>query len=201
MRSDSAPWVIVDVETTGSDPDACRVISVAALAVTATGAITDSVVTLLDAGVDPGPTDVHGLTRAMLIGQPRFADIADALAELLRGRTLVAHNVAFDYAFLAAEARRAGTRLPVDEVMCTVELARRLNLGVGSLKLAALAHHWNIAQTRPHDALDDALVLVEIFQRELAQAQNSGVALPIRHPRTLEPPVFEMRGADLLKAS
>lgn len=115
--------------------------------------------------------------------------------------TLVAHNVAFDYAFLAAEARRAGTRLPVDEVMCTVELARRLNLGVGSLKLAALAHHWNIAQTRPHDALDDALVLVEIFQRELAQAQNSGVALPIRHPRTLEPPVFEMRGADLLKAS
>ena len=51
------------------------------------------------------------------------------LIEVLRGRTLVAHNVGFDYSFLAAEAELAGVGLPIDTVMCTVELARRLDLG------------------------------------------------------------------------
>ncbi|WP_269195119.1 exonuclease domain-containing protein, partial [Mycobacterium avium] len=80
--------------------------------------------------VDPGHAPVHGLTAAMLEDQPQFADIAGDVVEVLRGRTLVAHNVAFDYAFLAAEAELAGIELPVDTVMCTVELARRLDLGI-----------------------------------------------------------------------
>ena len=74
---------------------------------------------------------MHGLTAAMLEDQPQFADIVGDVVEVLRGRTLVAHNVAFDYSFLAAEAEMAEAELPVDSVMCTVELARRLELGPG----------------------------------------------------------------------
>ena len=43
----------------------------------------------------------------MLAGQPSFADVAADLIDVLRGRTLVAHNVGFDYSFLAAEAELA----------------------------------------------------------------------------------------------
>ena len=43
------------------------------------------------------------------------------LIEVLRGRTLVAHNVGFDYSFLAAEAELAGVELPID----TVDVHRR----------------------------------------------------------------------------
>ena len=43
--------------------------------------------------------------------------------------------------------------------MCTVELARRLDLGTENLMLETLARHWGITQMKPHDALDDALVL------------------------------------------
>ena len=86
-------FVVVDVETSGFDPAAARVLSLAALTITADGSIENSMYTLLNPGVDPGPTNIHGLTPAMLAGQPCFADIAEDLAPLLRGRILVAHNV------------------------------------------------------------------------------------------------------------
>ena len=106
-------------------------------------------VSLLNPGVDPGPTHVHGITAEMLEDQPSFADIAGDLADLMHGRTLVAHNVGFDYSFLAAEAELAGTALPVDTVMCTVELSRRLDLGLENLRLESLARHWDIRKPAP----------------------------------------------------
>ena len=121
---------VIDVETSGFRPGQARIISLAVLGLDADGRVEQSVVSLLNPGVDPGPTHVHGLTAAMLEDQPQFADIVGDVAEVLRGRTLVAHNVAFDYAFLAAEAELAEAELPVDTVMCTVELARRLDLGI-----------------------------------------------------------------------
>ena len=65
-------FVVVDVETSGFDPADAHI---ELATVTAGGAIENSIYRLLDPGVDPGPTDVHGLTPAMMAGQPRYADI------------------------------------------------------------------------------------------------------------------------------
>ncbi len=155
-------------------------ISVAALALDADGRVEQSVVSLLNPGVDPGPTHVHGLTAEMLEDQPTFAEIAGDLAELLSGRTLVAHNVGFDYAFLAAEAELADVVLPIDTAMCTVELSRRLELGLDNLRLETLAQHWGVTQTRAHDAFDDALVLSRVLSPALDRARDRDVWLPVR---------------------
>ncbi|RWA17689.1 DNA polymerase III subunit epsilon [Mycolicibacterium elephantis DSM 44368] len=171
------------METSGFRPGQARVVSIAALALGDDGNVEQSLYSLLDPGVDPGPTHVHGLTAEMLHGQPCFGDIADALIELLDGRTLVAHNVGFDYSFLAAEAELVGEELPIDTVMCTVELARRLDLGTENLRLETLAAHWGVTQMKPHDALDDALVLAQILKPVLLRARERKVWLPV-HPVT-----------------
>jgi len=176
-------WAVIDVETSGFRPGQARIISVAALGLDADGQVEQSVVSLLNPGVDPGPTHVHGLTAAMLEDQPQFADIVGDVIEVLRGRTLVAHNVAFDYAFLAAEAELAEAELPVDSVMCTVELARRLDLGIDNLRLETLAAHWGVIQERPHDAFDDALVLTGVLASALERARERDIWLPV-HPVT-----------------
>jgi DNA polymerase-3 subunit epsilon len=93
---------------------------------------------------------------------------------------LVAHNVGFDYGFLTAEAELVGVELPIDSVMCTVELARRLELGTENLRLETLAAHWGVSQMRPHDALDDAQVLAQILKPTLARARERKVWLPLR---------------------
>ncbi len=175
-----AGWVVVDVETSGFRPGHARVLSVAALALDYDGNVEHSVVSLLNPGVDPGPTHVHGLTSQMLEDQPTFADIATDLAELMAGRTLVAHNAEFDYSFLTAEAELAATTLPIDNVMCTVELARRLDLGLDNLRLETLARHWNVPQTRAHDAFDDALVLSRVLTPALERARERDIWLPVR---------------------
>jgi DNA polymerase III subunit epsilon len=175
-----AGWAVVDVETTGFHPRQARVVSVAALALGDDGNVEGSFSSLLNPGVDPGPTHVHGLTTEMLAGQPTFAEIVGELNGVLEGRTLVAHNVGFDYAFLAAEAELVGAVLPVDTVMCTVELCRRLGLGIENLRLETLAAHWGVTQMRPHDALDDALVLAQILKPALAGAHDRKAWLPVR---------------------
>jgi DNA polymerase III subunit epsilon len=176
-------WAVIDVETSGFRPGQARIISLAALGLDAHGRVEQSVVSLLNPGVDPGPTHVHGLTAAMLEDQPQFADIVGDVIEVLRGRTLVAHNVTFDYAFLAAEAELAEAELPVDSVMCTVELARRLDLGIDNLRLETLAAHWGVTQERPHDAFDDALVLTGVLASALERARERDIWLPV-HPVT-----------------
>jgi DNA polymerase-3 subunit epsilon len=178
--STSTGWVVVDVETTGTDPDTCRMLSLAALALAPDGAVLDTMSTLLNPGVDPGPTHIHGLTAKSLAGAPQFHDISTTLTTLLCGRTLVAHNADFDYGFLTAEAARARTGLPVEQLLCTVELAATLNLGLPNLRLATLADRYRIQQHRPHDALDDATVLARIFQQLLTLAARAGLPLPIR---------------------
>jgi DNA polymerase III subunit epsilon len=175
-----AGWAVVDVETSGFRPGHARVVSVAALALGDDGNVERSLYSLLDPGVDPGPTHVHGLTAEMLAGQPCFQEVVGDLVELLKGRTLVAHNVGFDYAFLAAEAELVGAELPIDTVMCTVELARRLELGTENLRLETLAAHWGITQMKPHDALDDALVLAQILKPVLVRARERKAWLPVR---------------------
>ena len=177
---DGAGWAVVDVETSGFHPGHARIISIAALALGDDGNVEQSLYSLLNPGVDPGPTHVHGLTAEMLEGQPCFADIVGDLIALLRGRTLVAHNVGFDYSFLTAEAEMVDAELPIDTAMCTVELTRRLELGTENLRLETLAAHWGITQLKPHDALDDAMVLAQILKPVLVRARERKVWLPVR---------------------
>jgi DNA polymerase-3 subunit epsilon len=134
----------------------------------------------------------------MLEGQPTFADVIGELNAVLEGRTLVAHNVGFDYAFLANEAELAGAELPVDTVMCTVELARRLDLGIDNLRLETLAAHWGVTQMRPHDALDDALVLAQILKPSLAGAHDRKAWLPVRPVRRRSWPNGQVTHEELL---
>jgi DNA polymerase III subunit epsilon len=180
VRDPDGGWAVIDVETSGFRPGQARIISIAVLGLDASGRVEQSVVSLLNPGVDPGPTHVHGLTTAMLEDQPQFGDIVGDVVKVLRGRTLVAHNVAFDYSFLAAEAELAEAALPVDSVMCTVELARRLDLGTDNLRLETLAAHWGVTQERPHDAFDDAMVLTGVLASALDRAREQDIWLPVR---------------------
>lgn len=178
-------WVVVDVETSGMKPAVDRVLSVAAVVLDDDGEVVEEFTTLLNPGVDPGPVHVHGLTPALLAGKPRFADVAAELGRVLEGRTVVAHNAAFDASFLAAEARRAGLQPPLQQYVCTLDLAGRLHLSTRDLKLATLAMHFGVEQRAAHDAHDDALVLAGVFSGLLGVAAEKDVRPTVRQLETM----------------
>ena len=174
-----AGWALVDVETSGLRAREHRVLSVAAITMDAAGRVQDEFSTLLNPGCDPGPVHIHRLTRERLSGAPTFDAVIGPLTRMLDGRTLVAHNAAFDHGFLVEEARRAGATLPTATRLCTVTLARRLQLDVPDVKLGTLARHWGIRQDNAHDALDDARTLTHVFRRSVDLAESLGLGLPI----------------------
>ncbi|MDT8435197.1 MAG: exonuclease domain-containing protein, partial [Gemmatimonadota bacterium] len=120
-------FAVVDVETTGSAPGrGDRIVEFACVRMRA-GRIRSVFETLVDPGV-PVPRWITGLTGIAtedVAGAPRFEDIASRVREELRGRVFTAHNVSFDWRFVAAELRRAGAEVPEGERLCTVRLARR----------------------------------------------------------------------------
>ncbi|MGA4544516.1 DEDDh family exonuclease [Uniformispora flossi] len=174
-------FAVVDVETTGLTVRD-RVVSVAVLLLDAGGTVTGRWSTLVDPRRDPGPTHIHGLTREALTGQPLFAAIADDLAELLEDRVLVAHNAAFDWKMLAAEYGLLGRDMPTTARLCTLTLAKRLDLPLPDWRLASLAAYYQVRQFRAHDAEDDARVLAEVFRPALHEAARRDLPLPVTTP-------------------
>ena len=108
--------VVVDLETTGSDPKNDRVLRIACLR----GSITDfatrgfthleQFTARLNPGfaIPPEASRFGGINRYHITGNKTFEDIAAPLKKFIGDLPLIGHNVSFDKAFLSAELNRAG---------------------------------------------------------------------------------------------
>ena len=146
---------VVDLETTGVLPSVDRVIEVGVVLLDDAGSVEDEFCTLVDPGRDVGPTSVHGIRAADVVGAPTFAEIAPHVAGMVSGRVVVAHNALFDLRFLAREFGRAGlTPIGLTPALCTMRLASSYDRSMRSL--AALCDAFSIRNEHAHAALDDA---------------------------------------------
>jgi DNA polymerase III subunit epsilon len=176
---------VIDVETTGFSARTERIVEIAMVRVEPGGAISERWVTLVDPGRPPGPSHVHGITTDVLAGAPTIADIAGAVAQRLAGCVLVAHNVAFDLPFIAAELARAGTEMPDVQTVCTLEASRR-QLTLASNKLASVCAHFGIPLTNAHSALADAEATAAACYALLEVAERRGRGRIAAHRSTAE---------------
>jgi len=158
------PLVFIDLETTGPNLAADRIIEIGIVEVDADGAREWSSLVDPQQPVSDFITRLTGIDSAMTAGAPHFAELAPALAERLRGRLFVAHNARFDYGFLKREFARAGIAFRA-QCLCTVKLSRRLFPQHHRHSLDALLERHAITVAARHRALDDARVLWELWQR------------------------------------
>src|ERR1700722_9902422 len=142
--------IILDTETTGLDAaQDHRIIEIGALEIVSrrpTGRHFHQYLNP-ERDIDEGALEVHGITRARLEPEPKFAQIAAQLIEFLRGAELIIHNAAFDVGFLDAEfARLPGGAITVTS-LCTVvdslALARQMHPGQRN-SLDALCKRYNV---------------------------------------------------------
>jgi len=116
---------------------------------------------------EEGALRVHGLTDEFLADKPRFAEIAGAFVDYVRGAELVIHNADFDVEFLDLELGRAGLGRLEDHVagvVDTLTLARELHPGKRN-SLDALCERYAVdnAHRTLHGALLDARLLAEVY--------------------------------------
>lgn len=99
----------VGLETTGLSPGQHhRIIELAIVHVGEDDQQQAAWSTLINPLRDFGASAIHGITAADLFNAPTFDDVAGDIADRLRGRVLVAHNLPFDARFLSAEFQRLG---------------------------------------------------------------------------------------------
>jgi DNA polymerase-3 subunit epsilon len=164
------PLAFLDLESTGVDPAADRVIEVAVLTLLPRGA-PESFHRRVNPGVPipPAATAVHGVADADVADAPPFAAIAPGLFAALHGADLAGFGVVtFDLPLLAAEFARVRIpfRVAGRRVIDVLALYRRLQ---PRTLASAVREYLGREHDGAHSAAADARAAAEVLDRQVGR--------------------------------
>jgi DNA polymerase-3 subunit epsilon len=185
MKWKDLPIVAFDTETTGLEPfggDRIIEIAIVELRLDAEGKVAErrdwAQLINPERDIPRKVTEITGISAADVANKPRFEEMAGEIREWLGRGVTVAHNYAFDLAFLTREFDEASKRMgdplmrwpePVAEVD-TVDLSMRCFPDARSHKLSDLSERLGVQLERAHRATDDAAAcgysFVELVRRD-----------------------------------
>lgn len=184
--------ICLDTETTGLDPKTGhRLIEIACIEIESFVPTGRSFHKYIDPcrDIDPEAEKVHGISRKMLDGKPRFEDpdICDAFLAFVGDAPLVAHNAAFDRGFINAELVRAGRApLPDGRWTCTYELAKsRFPGAYNSLDALCKRFKISLAEREKHGALIDTRLLSMVYMELRGGKERALDLTPVRTASTV----------------
>ena len=161
-------FLAIDTETTGLFPESDRIVEVGAVRFDASGAELGRFSTLINPGrpMSPAAFRVHGIDDEMLAVAPGPRVALPEFVAFLGDpgtTTLLAHNAAFDAAFLGRELARLGLDLPAHRVVDTLALARRRLPEAPDFRLDTLARLLGLDAEGAHRALADSLRVMGLW--------------------------------------
>ena len=160
--------IVLDTETTGFDPrTGDRLIEVGCIEIEdllPTGRTFHRLVNP-ERLIPEGAIKVHGITDDKVRGAPKFAEIVSDLMEFIGDAPVIAHNAAFDRAFIDHECGLCGWAL-IHETrwIDTLALAQKRFPGMAN-SLDALCKRFKVSlvERTLHGALIDARLLAEVY--------------------------------------
>jgi DNA polymerase-3 subunit epsilon len=176
----SLSLVVFDTETTGLEPSrGDAIVQIAGVRIVNGRLMSGEI---FDSYVDPrrpipaASTRVHGITEEMVRGADPIERVLPRFHAFLDGGVLVAHNAAFDMAFLTRHAAEAGVSFD-SPVLDTVLLAAHLFGTTQSLTLDALAARFGIdlPEDSRHTALGDSLATARVLLRLFDLLEAEGI--------------------------
>lgn len=156
-------FAIIDIETTGLDPKKDKITEIAILIHDGLSVV-DEYSTLInpERSIPHYISGITGITNQMVLDAPKFYEVAKKILEMTRDCVFVAHNVEFDFGFVAAEYKSLGY-VYKREKLCTVKLSRKLLPRRASYSLGNLCRALGISLQKHHRALDDATATAQLF--------------------------------------
>lgn len=155
--------IYYDTETTGVRPEKDRIIEIAAY----DPIRNESFVQFVNPGcpIPAESTAITGITDEMVAASPAFEIVGKAFIDFCGpDAVLIAHNnERFDKLFLEAESSRSNLALPSWKYIDSLKWSRKYRSDLPSHSLQNLREAFGIAANQAHRALDDVMVLYQIF--------------------------------------
>jgi len=158
-------FAIIDIETTGGSARRDKITEIAIILHDG-HEILDTWQSLInpERSIPHYITNITGINDQMVQHAPKFYEIAKELVEWTEECIFVAHNVRFDYSFIAEEFRSLGYTYSKQQ-LCTVQMSRKAFPGLKSYSLGNLVKHFQIPLPNHHRAMDDAMATSELFRK------------------------------------
>ncbi len=172
-------YVVFDTETTGLDPAKDEVVQLGAVRVVNGNIVAGEVFETLVNPQIPIPsqsTKVHGIDQTMVADAPMFGQVCTKFYEFSKDAVFVAHNAAFDMAFLHKQTPKIG--LPFDHtVMDTVLLSAAIFGGSATHTLDAICDRLEIVipEDQRHTAMGDAVATAQALVSMIHILDGRGV--------------------------
>lgn len=156
-------YAIIDIETTGLSHKKEKITEIAIIQHNGKE-VTHRYSTLInpECKIPYRITQMTGINNMMVEGAPKFYEIAKDIIELTQGRTIVGHNVTFDYNFIKAEFKSLAYDFQSDTI-CTVRKSRKLIPNQASYSLGKLCNSLGIENSARHRAMGDAEATATLF--------------------------------------
>ena len=194
--------IFYDTETTGVRPGKDRVIEIAAYDPGNSPGQEKSFCTLTNPAcpIPPDSTAISGITDEMVASAPPIREALTSFLEFCSGDVvLIAHNNdAFDKLFLEAEFQRAGLEMPQWTFIDSLKWSRKYRSDLPKHSLQFLREAYGISANQAHRALDDCIVLQQIFSRMVGDLKpNQILGLLSQTPKIVRMPFGKHAGKNL----
>ncbi len=176
----AATYIVFDTETTGLDTTGRdAIVSIAGVRIVNGRVLMGETFERL---VNPGrpipkdSTRVHGIVDSMVAEKPPIEVVLPHFKVFVGNSVLIAHNAAFDMAFLKHHQAECGVTFDENPVLDTLLLSALLFDHYADHSLDAIAERLGIEIGGRHTALGDAMATAAIFVRFLDILPSRGVA-------------------------
>lgn len=155
-RTLSDSFVVLDFETTGLKYDEHKIIQYAVIEYKK-GNIINETMQYINPGVEISKriTKLTGITNEMVKDKPFIEEELERINDLIRGKTIVAHNASFDMKFLLYQFNKNNIKYDKFRVIDTLKFARNYIHETPNHKLKTLKDYFNLDDGKSHNSLND----------------------------------------------
>lgn len=179
-----APWVSIDVESTGVHCYEDRIVEIACVGIGVDGEVIDPWSAVVNPGVEipDEAAAIHGITteRAEAEGittAEALTIVADRIFENGWRSPVIAYNARYDLPMILAEAERHGVDFPAFAPILDPYLLDRMadKYRRGKRQLTLVADHYGVALgDNAHGALADAIAAGQVMRKLIAKYPQIG---------------------------
>lgn len=169
--------VVLDTETTGLDTARARVVQIGAVRLNhgeIEGAGFDRLVNP-GAPIPPETTAIHGVSDDDVAEAPVFTEVQPELEDMVAGRVMIGHSIAFDLTILRREHERAHLPWQAPRSLCTCLLARATGATLPDYSMETIAEWLEVEIEGRHTALGDARATAEIYLKLVPLLRDKGI--------------------------